>query len=627
MNILSVDKLGKSQASKRLFENISFGIEDKQKIALIGTNGTGKSTLLRIIAGKDSPDEGNMAFKKGVKINFLEQIPVYKENDSILEHVFSSDSPKVQLIKNYELLCEKIEEDHQNIELQKELDRTIGEMDRLEAWQYENQIKSILSELGLNHLETKMSTLSGGTLKKVALAQSLIDDAELLILDEPTNHLDLKTIQWLQDYLQKTTQAILLVTHDRYLVDNVCTDVYEIDRNTLYQFSGNYSYYLEKKAEMENSLVHEEQRIKSILRVELEWLKRGAKARSTKQKARIDRANNMINREKFKGDDDIEMSITGRRLGKKILELEEISKTYDGKKVIKDFSYIFKNEERIGIVGENGSGKTTFLNILTGKEIPDTGKVDRGINTHFGFFDQYSTALDLDMTILDYLKQTAIMIKLNNGKVISVGQMLERFLFPSFMHYTPIGKLSGGEKRRLYLLKILLDNPNFLVFDEPTNDLDIKTLSILEDFLNEFAGCLIVVSHDRYFMDRVVDYLLIFDGQGNVKGFPGNYSDYVDYLEDKETEKIEKVNEPKETYTKSKLVEKKKLTFKEKFEMEKLEKEIDKLETEKSELDVFFSSGEEDFDKITKWTDRYKVVETSLSTKMERWEFLASFDS
>lgn len=627
MNILSVDKLGKSQASKRLFENISFGIEDKQKIALIGTNGTGKSTLLRIIAGKDSPDEGNMAFKKGVKINFLEQIPVYKENDSILEHVFSSDSPKVQLIKNYELLCEKIEGDHQNIELQKELDRTIGEMDRLEAWQYENQIKSILSELGLNHLETKMSTLSGGMLKKVALAQSLIDDAELLILDEPTNHLDLKTIQWLQDYLQKTTQAILLVTHDRYLVDNVCTDVYEIDRNTLYQFSGNYSYYLEKKAEMENSLVHEEQRIKSILRVELEWLKRGAKARSTKQKARIDRANNMINREKFKGDDDIEMSITGRRLGKKILELEEISKTYDGKKVIKDFSYIFKNEERIGIVGENGSGKTTFLNILTGKEIPDTGKVDRGINTHFGFFDQYSTALDLDMTVLDYLKQTAIMIKLNNGKVISVGQMLERFLFPSFMHYTPIGKLSGGEKRRLYLLKILLDNPNFLVFDEPTNDLDIKTLSILEDFLNEFAGCLIVVSHDRYFMDRVVDYLLIFDGQGNVKGFPGNYSDYVDYLEDKETEKIEKVNEPKETYTKSKLVEKKKLTFKEKFEMEKLEKEIDKLETEKSELDGFFSSGEEDFDKITKWTDRYKVVETSLSTKMERWEFLASFDS
>ncbi len=627
MNILSVDKLGKSQASKRLFENISFGIEEKQKIALIGTNGTGKSTLLKIIAGKETPDEGNMAFKKGIRINFLEQIPTYKENDTISEHVFSSNSLRVQLIKNYETLCEKISENPDNQDVQRQLDKVIGELDIQDAWQYESQIKSILSELGLNHLDTKMSTLSGGMLKKVALAQCLIDDAELLILDEPTNHLDLKTIQWLQDYLQKTNQAILLVTHDRYLVDNVCTDVYEIDRKTLYQFSGNYSYYLEKKAEMENSLVHDEQRIKSILRVELEWLKRGAKARSTKQKARIDRANNLINREKFKTDEGVELSITARRLGKKILEVENISKTYGDKKIIKDFSYVFKNEERIGIIGENGSGKTTFLNIVTGNEQPDTGKVEKGINTHFGFFDQYSTALDLDMPMLDYLKQTAIMIKLNNGKVISVGQMLERFLFPSTMHYTTIGKLSGGEKRRLFLLKILLENPNFLIFDEPTNDLDIKTLSILEDFLNEFGGCLIVVSHDRYFMDRVVDYLLIFDGEGNIKGFPGNYSDYVEYKADLAVEEVQKINEQKEAYTKTKVLEKKKLSFKEKFEMESLEKEIDKLETEKSDLDNFFSSGEENFDKISKSTERYKKVEDLLHKKMERWEYLASFES
>lgn len=627
MNILSVDKLGKSQASKRLFENISFGIEEKQKIALIGTNGTGKSTLLKIIAGKDSADEGILSFKKGIKINFLEQIPTFKEDDSILEHVFSSDSPKVQVIKKYELISEKIAENPEDNDAQKEFEYLMHEIDRLDAWQYENDIRSILSELGLNHLETKMSTLSGGMLKKVALAQSLIDDSDLLILDEPTNHLDLKTIQWLQDYLQKTTQAILLVTHDRYLVDNVCTDVYEIDRNTLYQYSGNYSYYLERKAEMENSLLHEEQRVKSILRVELEWLKRGAKARSTKQKARIDRANAMINREKFKVDEDIEMNVTGRRLGKKILEVENISKTYNGKQVIKDFSYIFKNQERIGIVGANGSGKTTFLKIVTGNEQPDTGKVDIGINTHFGFFDQYSTALDLDMPMLDYLKQTAIMIKLNNGKVISVGQMLERFLFPSFMHYTPIGKLSGGEKRRLYLLNILLQNPNFLVFDEPTNDLDIKTLSILEDFLNEFGGCLIVVSHDRYFMDRVVDYLLIFDGEGNIKGFPGNYSDYIEYQEDLKSEEIQKINAQKEVYVKNKPAEKKKLSFKEKNEMEKIEKDIDKLETEKAELDNLFSSGEEDFDKISKWNERYKIIEESLVTKMERWEYLASFES
>lgn len=627
MNILSVDKLGKYQASKKLFENISFGIEDKQKIALIGTNGTGKSTLLRIISGKDIADEGNLAFKKGIKINFLEQIPVYKDNETILENIFSSDSPKVQLIKNYELLCEKISEDPENDEFQKELEKIISEIDHLDAWQYENSIRSILSELNINHLDIKMSTLSGGMLKKVALAQTLIDDADLLILDEPTNHLDLKTIQWLQEYLQKTSQAILLVTHDRYLVDNVCTDIYEIDRHNLYQYSGNYSYYLEKKAEMENSLVQEEQRIKSILRVELEWLKRGAKARSTKQKARIDRANNMINREKYKSDEEIEISITGRRLGKKILEAENISKTYQDKKVIKSFSHKFKQGERIGIIGENGSGKTTFLKLLTGTEKTDTGKVDIGINTHFGFFDQYSTALNLEMPMIDYIKDSALYITLNNGKTISAGQMLEKFLFPSNTHYTTIGKLSGGEKRRLFLLHILMKNPNFLIFDEPTNDLDIKTLSILEDFLNEFGGCLIVVSHDRYFMDRVVDYLLVFDGQGNIKGFPGNYSDYLEQQEEIKSEEIQKQNLQKEVYVKNKDTEKKKLSFKEKYEMENLEKEIEKLEKEKSELDNLFSSGEDDFDKISKWNDRYKIIEISLNKKMERWEYLASIES
>ncbi|MFN8579169.1 MAG: ABC-F family ATP-binding cassette domain-containing protein [Candidatus Sericytochromatia bacterium] len=627
MNILSVDKLGKYQASKKLFENISFGIEDKQKIALIGTNGTGKSTLLRIISGKDIADEGNLAFKKGIKINFLEQIPVYKDNETILENIFSSDSPKVQLIKNYELLCEKISEDPENDEFQKELEKIISEIDHLDAWQYENSIRSILSELNINHLDIKMSTLSGGMLKKVALAQTLIDDADLLILDEPTNHLDLKTIQWLQEYLQKTSQAILLVTHDRYLVDNVCTDIYEIDRHNLYQYSGNYSYYLEKKAEMENSLVQEEQRIKSILRVELEWLKIGAKARSTKQKARIDRANNMINREKYKSDEEIEISITGRRLGKKILEAENISKTYQDKKVIKSFSHKFKQGERIGIIGENGSGKTTFLKLLTGTEKTDTGKVDIGINTHFGFFDQYSTALNLEMPMIDYIKDSALYITLNNGKTISAGQMLEKFLFPSNTHYTTIGKLSGGEKRRLFLLHILMKNPNFLIFDEPTNDLDIKTLSILEDFLNEFGGCLIVVSHDRYFMDRVVDYLLVFDGQGNIKGFPGNYSDYLEQQEEIKSEEIQKQNLQKEVYVKNKDTEKKKLSFKEKYEMENLEKEIEKLEKEKSELDNLFSSGEDDFDKISKWNDRYKIIEISLNKKMERWEYLASIES
>ncbi len=624
MNIVSVEKLTKWQGGKKLFENISFGIDDSQKIALIGVNGCGKSTLLKLIAGKDQADSGDITLRKGVRINFLQQIPEYKSEETILEHIFNNESDRVQLIKKYEICCEKINKGYSE-ELQSELKILMEEMDHLEAWQYENDIKSVLSELGISDLSLKMNTLSGGMLKKVALAQSLIDDASLLILDEPTNHLDIDTIQWLQSYLQKTARALLFVTHDRYLVDQVCTDVYEIEHDTLYQYAGNYSYYIEKKAEIENSLLQEESRIKSILRVELEWLKRGPKARSTKQKARIDRAHDMMSREKYKQEEAVELSISGRRLGKKILEVNHISKSYDGKTVIKEFSHKFKQQERIGIVGANGSGKTTFLRLLTGQENPDKGMVDPGINTFFGYFDQYSTALDINRTVLDYAKESGISIKLNDGKTISTSQLLERFLFPSYMHYTLISKLSGGERRRLHLLHILMKNPNFLIFDEPTNDLDIKTLSVLEDFLNEFGGCLLVVSHDRYFMDRVVDYLLIFDGKGNIKGFPGNYADYLEYKKEIEAEEQIKLNEKKEVYIKPK-GEKIKLSFKEKYEMENLEKDIEKLENEKKELDNLFSSGDSSFDNISKWNERYKEIGNLLDQKLERWEYLANFE-
>jgi ATP-binding cassette subfamily F protein uup len=623
MNILSIEKLTKYYGTKKLFEEVSLGIEDGQKIALIGTNGTGKSTFLKIISNQAHPDEGNITWRKGIKINFLEQVPTFKPEDTISEHIFNSDSEKVQLIKKYELCCEKINHNYDE-SVEEELKYLTERMDVMDAWQYEHEIKSILSELHINDLTLKMSSLSGGTLKKVALAQCLIDEADFLILDEPTNHLDIKSIEWLESFLKRSNKSILLVTHDRYLVDNVCNTIFEISLGKIWQVDGNYSKYLEKKEELESTMLNEEQRVKSVLRVELEWLKRGAKARSTKQKARIQRAHDLINREKYKPEENIEISISGRKLGKKILEVDNISKSYENRLLFKGFSHKFKQNERIGIVGSNASGKSTFLKILTGHEQPDIGNVDKGINTHFGFFDQYSMNLKPEMTALDYIKDSALHIEISNGKTLTASQMMERFLFQPSVQHTPIEKLSGGEKRRLYLLYILMQNPNFLILDEPTNDFDIKTLSVLEDFLNEFKGCLLVVSHDRYFMDRIVDYLFLLEGDGQIKQFTGNYSEYLEEqkeLQEQEVQAVKKSVAEKENKPKEKV----KLSFNEQQELKKLEKDIDKLEIEKKELDELFSSGQNDFDSISKWNKRYKEIEESLLTKMERWEYLASF--
>lgn len=623
MNILSIEKLTKYYGTKKLFEEVSLGIEDGQKIALIGTNGTGKSTFLKIISNQAHPDEGNITWRKGIKINFLEQVPTFKPKDTISEHIFNSDSEKVQLIKKYELCCEKINH-HYDESVEEELKYLTERMDVMDAWQYEHEIKSILSELHINDLTLKMSSLSGGTLKKVALAQCLIDEADFLILDEPTNHLDIKSIEWLESFLKRSNKTILLVTHDRYLVDNVCNTIFEISLGKIWQVDGNYSKYLEKKEELESTMLNEEQRVKSVLRVELEWLKRGAKARSTKQKARIQRAHDLINREKYKPEENIEISISGRKLGKKILEVDNISKSYEDRLLFKGFSHKFKQNERIGIVGSNASGKSTLLKILTGHEQPDIGNVDKGINTHFGFFDQYSMNLKPEMTALDYIKDSALHIEISNGKTLTASQMMERFLFQPSVQHTPIEKLSGGEKRRLYLLYILMQNPNFLILDEPTNDFDIKTLSVLEDFLNEFKGCLLVVSHDRYFMDRIVDYLFLLEGDGQIKQFTGNYSEYLEEqkeIQEQEVQAVKKAVAEKENKPKEKV----KLSFNEQQELKKLEKDIDKLEIEKKELDELFSSGQNDFDSISKWNKRYKEIEESLLTKMERWEYLASF--
>ncbi|OHD10933.1 MAG: hypothetical protein A2086_16495 [Spirochaetes bacterium GWD1_27_9] len=624
MNLLSIDNVSKIQGNKKLFQNISFGVEEGQKIALIGINGCGKTTLLRIIAGLENIDGGAVSKNKEAKINFLEQIPTFNPENTILEHIFNSNNALVVLIKKYEELCLNMGKNITENE-EKEFHKITEEMDKKNAWEYEHNIKSILTELEIDDLSKKMNSLSGGMLKKVALAQCLIGDANLLIMDEPTNHLDLKTINYLEEYLKKTDKALILVTHDRYFLDEICNLIIEIERNELYKYEGNYSYYLEKKSEIENSLLKEDDRIENTLRKELEWYKRQPKARTTKSKSRMDSIDAMIAHEKFKKNGDVELSITGRRLGKKILEITGVTKSFNGRVVVKPFSYVFKQNEKIGIIGPNGSGKSTFLNILTALISPDGGNVDKGINTVFGYFTQNKEDFNPDMRLIDYVKKTADVITLNNGKSVTAAKMLERFLFPTNTHYNAISNLSGGEKRRLYLLNILMANPNFLLLDEPTNDLDIKTLSILENFLNDFEGCLIVVTHDRYFMNRVVDHLLVFDENGNVESFPGNYSDYLAYEDAKKNSILQEEVKQKPAPEKE-VKEKKKLSFKEKKELEEIEKEIEKLENEKKEIDISLSGNNFDPEKIKTWSKRYAEIEEKLPKLIDRWEYLASFE-
>lgn len=635
MNLISIDRVTKSQGDKKLFENISFGIDEGQKIALIGVNGSGKSTLMKLVSGQISADTGTISKNKDAKICFLEQVPASNPDDTILDHIFKSDNPKITLIKKYEMLCAQVAHAGGE-ELQHAMSEAVLEMNRNDAWQFEAQIKAILDRFGISDLGQKMGALSGGMLKKVALAQVLINDFNLILLDEPTNHLDVTTIEWLEQYLQKSNKAMVLVTHDRYFLDSVCNVIYEImPDHTLLRYDGNYSYYLEKKAEIENSMLREEERVKTILRNELMWLGRGAKARSTKQKARIDRIHEMQARE-FRTESTIELGVATRKLGKKILELKNVSKSYGGKLVIKPFSFLFDTRQKIGIIGPNGSGKTTFLNILTGRINSDTGEIDRGFHTHFGYFDQHSAELDPNMRLIEFIKKAGETIKLADGCDITASAMLERFLFPSILHYTPIGKLSGGEKRRLYLLHVLMKNPNFLVLDEPTNDLDIKTLAILEDFLTDFGGCILIASHDRYFLDRIAETLLIFDGSGEIKGYVGNYSEYMEYKkltgeleksaaeESARNEKKSVSHKPAENKDKC---EKKKLSFNEKREYENILGEIEKLESEKNEIENLLCGNETDYNKLNGWIARQKELESEIAAKIARWEYLESIAS
>ncbi|TGJ99395.1 ABC transporter ATP-binding protein [Leptospira semungkisensis] len=619
MNLISVDRVAKSIGEKQLFSNLSFGVDEGEKTGLLGINGSGKSTLLRILLGIEEPDSGKVVRNRELKISFLSQFPEFQPENTILEHILSGSGPLLETVRRYEKACLLLEKGGENAE--KEYHDAMEEMDSKQAWELEARLKNILRELNIPDVTRRMGELSGGMVKKVALAQALTEESNLLVLDEPTNHLDIDAILWLQDFLQNTDRAVLLVTHDRYFLEEVANRILEIDRGTFRVFPGNYDLYLEKKVEMQAIEEKEEAKRKSFLRTELEWLKRQPKARGTKQKARTDRVVEVLERKKTGKDIVLDISVSGRRLGGKVLELKNIKKAYTTTPLVGGFSYVFKSKERIGIVGPNGTGKTTLLNMITGREKPDSGDVSAGLNTNFGYFDQMGRDLPKDKKVLDYVKEEiAPNVKMSDGTVWSASQFLERFLFPSQLQQTKIERLSGGEKKRLYLVLLLMKNPNFLVLDEPTNDLDIPTLSVLEEFLDDFPGVVLVVSHDRYFMDRVVDYLFIFQGEGRIDRFPGNYSDYLEYREYEEKET--KVASPKPIERQTESSKKKGLGYQDKRKLETLEKEIASLETEEKDLVEKLQSTDPEL--ARKSGERLTQLQEELLLKVKEWEDLAS---
>ena len=676
MNILSINNLAKIGREKPLFTGVTFGIQEGEKAALIGRNGTGKSTLLATIAGVLQPDDGTVVINKESGVSYLPQTPAFNPDDTIREHIFKSSSPKLNIIREYEEICDEMAgRETQTDGLQRRYEAVMLKMEHDDLWNYEAQISSILSTLGITDMSRRMGTLSGGMCKKVALAQVLVEDTKLLLLDEPTNHLDITTIFWLQNYLHDTKRSVLMVTHDRWFLDAVCTNIYELARNHLKLYEGNYSQYLEKKETEAEIEANTERRIESVLRFEREWLLRGPCARGTKIKARIQRDEQLINREKFHADKGFTFEVKGKRLGGKVLELHNISKNYpkgyvgeslplaarvsegnsvvsdserttpsngghprnapDYVPVIKNFSYVFTKGQKIGIFGDNGSGKSTFLNIITGNLAPDSGTIDVGVNTKFGYYTQNPVFADTNLTVLEYIKETAEHMTLNNGKKeVSATKFLEEFGFEGKIQHSPVSTLSGGERKRLYLVRLLLENPNFLVLDEPTNDFDIFTMNILEQFLESYEGCLLLVSHDRYFMDKTVDSLFIMEEDGDISGFVGKCSEYIEYREElkksaaaetaKATESQEKTPANEQTSsasTSTQSEQKKKLSYKEKKEFEQLNEEIPALEAEQKSLEEKMSSS--NYDEVRAAGERYKEIEALLEEKYPRWEELA----
>lgn len=613
ISFLQVENLSKRFGEHLLFENISFGIGKNQKTALIARNGKGKSTLLSIIAGKDTPDTGTVIFRNDITVGYLAQEPDLDPESLVLEEMFNTDTPVLTLIKEYERAVSS--NDIQALET------LIPRMDALNAWNHETEIKQILSELKVDFYDRHVRELSGGQRKRVGLAKVLISHPDFLILDEPTNHLDTEMIEWLEDYLHDTQTTLFMVTHDRYFLDRVCDNIIELDDFGLYSYAGNYSYYLEKRAERLASRDAAIDKARNLLRTEQEWMRRMPQARGHKARYRIDNfyrlkdAASRPTEEKH-----LELDIKGQRLGRKILELEHVTKSYGSQCLVNDFSYKFIRGEKIGIVGKNGVGKSTFLNIITRNIEPDSGTIDIGETVVYGYYRQDGITFREDDRPIDIVKEIAERVDLGNGRVMSASQFLEYFLFPDKLQYAPVAKLSGGERRRLYLLTVLMKNPNFLVLDEPTNDLDIMTLNVLEEYLRSFAGCLLIVSHDRFFIDKIVDHVFAFEGNGLIRDFPGNYTQYADRREEEEKarRKASKTTITPTQPTREKNRQRR-LTYKEQQEMKQLEIDMESLNSERTELETALSSGTLSPEKLLEASRRVAEIIDILDEKEMRW--------
>ena len=617
ISYLQIDKLTKSFGDLVLFEDITFGIAQGQKVGLIAKNGSGKTTLLNIIGGKEDYDSGSVVFRNDLRVGYLEQSPVYPEGLTVLQACFYSTNETVRLIAEYE---EAIESGRQE-----GLDDLFSRMDALKAWDYEQRAKQILGRLKIHDLDKKVETLSGGQLKRVALANVLITDPELIILDEPTNHLDLEMTEWLEEYLSRANISILMVTHDRYFLDRVCSEIIEIDQKQIYQYKGNYSYYVEKRQERIDTQNAETERANNLLRKELDWMRRQPQARGTKAKYRIDAFYDLEKKAKqHRETDNVRLDVKATYIGSKIFEAQHVSKAFGDLKITEDFNYIFARYEKLGIVGNNGTGKSTFIKMLMGEVAPDSGCFDVGETVRFGYYSQEGLKFDEQLKVIDVVQKIAEYLDLGDGRKLSVSQFLTYFLFPPEKQHSYVYKLSGGEKRRLYLCTVLMRNPNFLVLDEPTNDLDIITLNVLEEYLRSFKGCVIVVSHDRYFMDKMVDHLLVFNGNADIQDFPGNYTQYREWktVQEQLAKEAEAAARPKAEQPRSnrpQKEEKRKLSFKEKKEYEALENEIPQLEQEKADLEASMSSGTLSNDELIAQSERIAQLIEEIDEKSTRW--------